>query len=158
MSSVVLTCGAGIMPDSSKLVAALILGALGFVLSDMIKPLLDEGFNFGYFNYVNTILGVLVGWRMVGRRAGLGITAAVNNGITGMLSLVFLGVFAQACNEMLRLSLRNRYDGAFEALVAVVDLCLEYFILMSTIPIWAVAIAGGVVAGLITEVVWHRWR
>jgi hypothetical protein len=146
------------MPDSAKLVAALFLGALGFVLSDMIKPLFEEDFIFGYFNYVNTLLGVFVGWTMVGRRAGRGITAAVNNGITGMVSLIFLGVFVQACNEMLRLALRSRYDSAFEALMAVVQIGLDYFILMSTVPIWGVAIAGGVVAGLITEVIWFRWR
>ena len=95
---------------------------------------------------------------MVGRRAGRGITAAVNNGVTGMVSLIFLGLFVQAVNEMLRLALRNRYDTAFEALLAVLEIGMEYFMLMSTVPIWAVAIAGGVVAGLITEVIWFRWR
>ena len=146
------------MPDSAKLVAALFLGALGFVLSDMIKPLFPEDFHFGFFNYVNVFLGIFVGWTLVGGRAGRGITSAVNNGITGMVSLIFLGLFVQAVNEMLRLALRNRYDTAFEALLAVMQIGMDYFILMSTVPIWAVAIAGGVVAGLITEVIWFRWR
>ncbi|WP_390914796.1 TrgA family protein [Pseudosulfitobacter sp. SM2401] len=146
------------MPDSARLVAALFLGALAFVLSDMIKPLFEEDFHFGYFNYVNVFIGLFVGWTMVGRRAGRGITAAVNNGVTGMVSLIFLGLFVQGVNEMLRLAMRNRYDSAFEALFAALEIGMGYFLLMSTVPIWGVAIAGGVVAGLITEVVWFRWR
>ena len=146
------------MPDSARLVAALFLGALGFVLSDMIKPLFDEDFYFGYFNYVNVFIGLFIGWTMVGRRAGRGITAAVNNGVTGVVSMIFLGLFVQSVNEMLRLATRNRYDDAFEAINSAVQLGLDYFLLMSTVPIWAVAIAGGVVAGLITEVIWFRWR
>lgn len=146
------------MPDGAKLTAAILLGALGFILSDMIRGLMDEEINFGYFNYVNVLLGFLVGWGMVGRRAGKGLTFAVNNGFTGVVSLVILGLFVQSCNEMLRLSLRNRYDNAFEALVAVVQLMMEYAVTMATIPVAVVVILGGIIAGLCTEVAWHRWR
>lgn len=146
------------MPDGAKLTAAILLGALGFILSDMIRALMEEDMNFGYFNYVNVLLGVVVGWSLVGRRAGRGLTFAINNGFTGVVSLVFLGLFVQGVNEMLRLALRNRYDNAFEALIAVVELMMEYALVMATVPIAVVVVLGGIIAGLCTEVAWHRWR
>lgn len=146
------------MPDGAKLTAAILLGAFGFILSDMIRGLMDEEINFGYFNYVNVLLGVFVGWTLVGRRAGRGITFAVNNGFAGIFALVVLGLFVQGSNEMLRLALRNRYDNAFEAVIEVVQLMLEYAWTMATVPIGIVMVLGGIIVGLCTEVAWHRWR
>lgn len=146
------------MPDGAKLMAAILLAALGFILSDMVKATFEEEINFGYFSYVNTILGAIVGWSLVGRRAGRGLTFAINNGFTGVVFFIFVAIFVQACNEMLRLSLRNRYDDAFEALLAVIAFMLEYAQQMLTMPIGVVVLLGGVVVGLCTEVAWHRFR
>jgi hypothetical protein len=146
------------MPDGAKLMAAVLLGALGFILSDMIKALMDEDINFGYFSYVNVLLGVVVGWSLVGRRAGRGVTFAINNGFTGVIAMVMLGLFVQGSNEMLRLAMRNRYDSAFEAIISIVEHMMEYALVMSTVPIAVVVVLGGIIAGLCTEVAWHRWR
>lgn len=146
------------MPDAAKLVAATGLALLGYVVSILVMGLFEEDTNFGWFVYVNVLLGIAVGWVFVGRRAGRGWTSAINVGLTGGVVLVFWGLFVQACNEMTRLAMKNRYDGAGEALTAVFEIGAEWVILMSTIPIWGTVLIGGVIVGLATEIAWRSWR
>ncbi|MAP13685.1 MAG: tellurium resistance protein, partial [Oceanibulbus sp.] len=107
------------MPTGARLMAAISLAVLAFILSGMVVPLMPESTDFGYFLPLNMVLGLLVGWRVMGRRAGRGITAAINNGLAGVFVLMLWAIFLQAANEMVRLALRNRYDDPFEAIVAV---------------------------------------
>ncbi|MEL6449922.1 MAG: TrgA family protein [Pseudomonadota bacterium] len=146
------------MPDAAKLVAALGLAVLAFVVSGMIMPLFEEDTNFGWFVYINVAVGFFVGWLVIGVRAGRGLISAVNVGLTGPVVMVFWGLFIQACNEMTRIAMKNRYDGPFEALIAVFEIGAEWALLMSTIPIWATLLVGGVITGLATEYAWRTWR
>ena len=106
------------MPTGARLMAAISLAVLAFILSGMVVPLMPESTDFGYFLPLNIVLGLLVGWSVMGRRAGRGITAAINNGLAGVFVLVLWAIFLQAANEMVRRALRNRYDDPFEAIVA----------------------------------------
>lgn len=146
------------MPDAAKLVAALGMAVLAFVVSGMIMPLFEEDTNFGWFTEVNVVVAIIVGWLVIGRRAGRGVISAVNVGLTAPVVLVFWAIFIQSCNEMTRIAMKNRYDGAFEALVAIFEIGAEWALLMSTIPIWAVLFAGGMLVGLLTEFAWRTWR
>ncbi|WP_299686401.1 TrgA family protein [uncultured Tateyamaria sp.] len=146
------------MPDAAKLVGAMGLAILAFVVSGMVMRLFEEDTNFGWFVHVNVLLGLAVGWVFIGRRAGRGWTSAVNVGLTGGVVLVFWGLFIQSCNEMTRLAMKNRYDGAGEALTAVFEIGAEWVILMSTIQIWGTVAIGGVLTGIATEIAWRRWR
>lgn len=124
----------------------------------MVKPLMPEDTNFGWFDYVNVVLGLAVGWRWIGARAGRGWTSAVNIGFTGGFILVFWGLFVQATNEMVRLAMKNRYDGAFDALIAIFEIGTEWGILIATVPVLSVVAAGGILTGIAAEVAWRIWR
>ena len=54
--------------------------------------------------------------------------------------------------------MKNRYDGAFEALVAIFEIGAEWALLMSTIPIWTTLLVGGMIVGLAAEFAWRTWR
>lgn len=146
------------MPDAARLMAAVCLAILAFVVSEMIKPLMPESTAFGYFTWVNVVIGILSGWLVMGRRAGRGITSAINNGLTGMATLVFWGLFVQAANEMTRLAMRNRYDDVFEAIVAIFEIGAEYSLVMIDLGVIATLIAGAILSGLATEYAWRTWR
>ncbi|MEX0320272.1 MULTISPECIES: TrgA family protein [unclassified Ruegeria] len=146
------------MPTASRLVAALCLALLAFIVSGQVMPRMPEGTDFGYFTWVNVALGIVCGWVVIGKRAGRGTTWAINNGLTGMAALVFWALFVQGCYEMVRLAMRHRYDGPFEALLAIFQIGVEYgAVLIFPNTIWTLLI-GGVIAGLLTESAWHRWR
>ena len=146
------------MPDAARLIAALCLALIAFLVSGMVKPLMPEGTDFGYFTYINIALGVLCGWIVMGKRAGRGTVPAINNGLTGVAALLFWGLFVQGGYEMVRLAMRNRYDGPFEAILAIFEIGAEYGLMILVPNIIATVLIGGVLAGLATENAWHRWR
>ncbi len=145
------------MPSAAKLVAAIGLAILAFIVSGMIIPLLPENTDVGYFPFINIILGVLCGWFVMGKRAGRGVTAAINNGFTGMVSLVFWALFVQGCYEMIRLAMRNRYSDAFESIIAIFKIMIEHGMILMDVWIIVTLIVGGVITGLLTENAWRRW-
>jgi hypothetical protein len=146
------------MPDAAKLVAALCVGLIGFFVSFQIMPLMPESTAFGYFAYVNLILGILAGWIVMGKRAGRGITAAINNGFGGMLTLVIWGLFVQACYEMFDNAVDNWYRGPFDALLAIFQIMAEYGLVLINPVIIGSLIVGGVLSGLATEYAWRTWK
>ncbi len=145
------------MPTAARLTAALCLVLLAFIVSGQIMPLMPEDTDFGYFTYVNMGLGWLVGWAIVGTRAGISRTSGITNGVTGVLALVFWGLFVQGANEMVRLAMRNRYDGPFEAVGAIFEHMVEYGMILIHPVVLATLLAGGVLTGLATEAAYRRW-
>lgn len=146
------------MPDAARLVAAICLAILAFIVSGQIVPLMPESTDFGYFLYVNIVLGALVGWVVMGSRAGRGVTSAINNGLTGVMVFVLWGLLIQATNEMVRLAMRNRYDGPLEAVVDVFKIGAEYGLILLVPVVIGTLVVGAVLSGLATEVAWRKWR
>ncbi|WP_164658928.1 TrgA family protein [Tropicibacter sp. Alg240-R139] len=146
------------MPDAARLVAAVSLALIAFIVSGLVMPLMPEGMDFGYFTWVNVGLGVLCGWVVMGKRAGRGITPAINNGVTGVLALLFWGLFVQGAYEMFRQAMRNRFDGPFEALGAIFTIGFDYGLTIMVPSIIWTLLVGGVLAGLATEFAWRQWR
>jgi hypothetical protein len=146
------------MPNAAKLFAAVGMAILAFIVSGMVMALFEEETNFGWFTHVNVMLGFVVGWLVIGSRAGRGMVSAINVGLTGPVVFVFWALFVQSCNEMVRIAMKNRYDGAFEALVDIFEIGAEWAVFMLTVPVWATLLIGGVLIGLMSEMAWRRWR
>ncbi|MBT3140357.1 tellurium resistance protein [Phaeobacter gallaeciensis] len=146
------------MPTAARLVAAVCLALIAFLVSGMVIPLMPEGMDFGYFTWVNVVLGVLCGWIVMGKRAGHGLTGAINNGLTGGAALIFWGLFVQGTYEMVRRAMKNRYDGPFEALLSIFEIGFEYGTTIFVPNIIATVLVGSVLAGLATEQAWRQWR
>jgi len=144
------------MPSSSKVSGSLCLCALAYILSELAKPQFIEDFNFGYFTYVSMLVGVIIGWVLMGKRAGIGLVSAINNGVTSTFSMVLVVIFIQSANEMIRLSMRGRYDGLVEALLEIIPIGIDFVVKVSSTALWGTALIGGIVAGLIVEAIWHR--
>ncbi|MFK7746266.1 MAG: TrgA family protein [Roseobacter sp.] len=146
------------MPDAAKLIAALLIGCVAYSVSFQIMPLMPESTDFGSFVYVNTILGIATGWMVMGKRAGRGITAAINNGLGGALMLVLWGLFIHSCYQMFDRAMDNWYNGAFVALAAIFQFMAEYALILLDPSVLLILAMGGVLAGLATEYAWRTWR
>ena len=145
------------MPSSARLVAALLLGGLGWIASDMIRPLMPEATNFGWFNYVNLAIGFACGWVVIGSRVGTGYIDSISVGLTGMGALVFWGLFAQSFNLMLAQSLDRQYKGPLKAIIGMFNNALDYGQYMMNWPLIGALVGGGIAIGIITEFVVRRW-
>lgn len=146
------------MPTAARLVAGVLLAILAWILSDLIRPLMPEGTDFGWFNYVNALLGLFVGWFVMGSRAGRGIVPGINNGVTGVAVLFIYALGVHSCYEMFRLALRNRYDSPMEAITAIFLIASEFGLMIATAPVIITAAIGAVVVGLATDSAAKRWR
>jgi len=145
------------LPTAARLVAAITLAGLGWIASDMIRPLMPPGTGFGWFNYVNAVLGAVCGWYVIGSRAGRGYVDAVANGLTGVAALVFWGFFAQSLNLMLKQAMENKYDGPFSAIVGILHNAIDYSQYVMDPGLITVLLAGGIACGLLAEAASRRW-
>ncbi|SEK54456.1 hypothetical protein SAMN05443999_101633 [Roseovarius azorensis] len=145
------------MPTAAKLAAAAGLGMVGWIASDMIRPLMPSDTSFGWFNHVNLVLGFLCGWVVIGKRVGRGWAEAFSAGLTGTGALVVWGLFAQSFNEMLKRSLDRRYDDPIEGVTAVFELAVEFGSYLLNGPLIGFLCVGGILTGLVAEWVARRW-
>lgn len=147
------------MPTAARLTAALSLALLAFILSGMVIPLMPEGRSVGpRFTPVNMLVALVVGWVVLGPRAGRGQVSAINNGLTGVAVMMFWELFVHSTDEMVRLAMRNRYDGPFEALLEILYIGFDFGQMIFTVNVIATVLIGGVAAGLMTEYASRRWR
>lgn len=146
------------MPTAAKLFAAFGLALTGFFVSEMIKLNMPEGTDFGMFSGVNVLIGSLIGWFVVGPRAGRGVTAGINNGVTAVLAFAFWALFVQACNDMLGHAMDGHYKGFTDAIVAIFEIMLEFSEQLWDMNILMTFFFGGILSGLAAEVVSRYWR
>ncbi|AVO38193.1 TrgA family protein [Pukyongiella litopenaei] len=146
------------MPDAARLVAALCLGVVAFVASGLVAPLMPDSTDFSWFREVNVALGMICGWVIMGKRAGRGLLPGVGNGLTGVAALVFWALFVQGCYDMLRLAMRHRYGGPFDALTDIFRIAADHAMAVMAPGVILFLGAGGVAAGLATEYARRAWR
>ena len=139
------------MPTAARLIAALFLAMLAWVVSEQIKPLVDEDKAFENFNLINLAFAVAIGWQVIGSRAGQGLSAAINNGLTGGVVLLFWCLLAHSAIRMFEISMQGRYGGAFEAFSAIYEMMVENWILIATPLIIGTLVIGSVASGVIAE-------
>lgn len=139
------------MPTVSRFIAALCLAGVAWYASELIKGLFDEDKYFGSFTVVNVVIGLLAGWRVIGSRSGRGMAAALSNGLTGGVVLVFWGLLLHSAIRMFKVSQRGRYDGFFDAGGAVVEMMGENALLIATPVILGTLIAGSILSGILSE-------
>lgn len=146
------------MPTAARLVGAVLLAIIGWLLSDLIRPLMPEGTPMGRFNQTNAFIGLCVGWVVVGSRAGRGFVNAINNGVTGVAVLFIWGLAVFSCYEMFRLAVRNRYDSPMEAIAAIFLIGSEYALLIATPSVLIPAVIGALILGPAVDFAGKRWR
>lgn len=143
---------------AARVVGAVLLAGWGWFISDLIRPLMPESTVFGWFNFVNLGLGWVVGWSMLGPKAGKGMMAALGNGVTVAFALGFLGLFTQAVNEMLRLSTRKMYSGPLKAFEDLFRIMAEYGQVLLHPTVIGPLIIGAVVIAVLVEMADSVWR
>ncbi|WP_226780756.1 TrgA family protein [Oceaniglobus trochenteri] len=139
-------------PTAAKLIAGLLFAALAFFVSGLVIPNIPYGADIPMkFGLMNAVIGFLMGWRVVGRRAGEGYAFGMAYGATAAVATAFWVLMFWAGREMIKRSLDLYYDDPTEALEEMVRLMLDYAAYMlpgGVIPAFAV---GAVFCGIVTE-------
>lgn len=147
------------MPTAAKLFAAFAFALVGFFAAEVMKPSFPEGQNLGAFSIVCGLIGIYVGWRVMGPNAGQSTPKAMATGIRASATLVFWGLVVFSIREMLLRSVDQRYGGVMEALEGTFDLVREYAILVATSQMTLVVLlVGGILAGMFSNWAARHWN
>ena len=147
------------MPTAGKLIGAIAFAALAYFISDLIKPLLvdSEGSRVGWFSPVNALVGLAMGWTIMGRGAGKTYRQAFGFGLTTLAATVFWCLVVWSGYKMILRSIAQRYDGPTHALQAMAELFLEYAKLAAVDEVIIPAIVGALFMAWLTEFFARRW-
>lgn len=145
------------MPTASKLVAALLFGALAWFASDLVRPLLPEGTQDRLFSPLNAAVGALMGWTIMGARAGQSMRMSLGYGLTTAAITVFWCLLIWSGYLMIEASMRLRYNGPMDALQNMGAMMIDYARLMATPTVIGSLAVGALVFGWLTEQVARRY-
>lgn len=146
------------MPTIPKLVAAITLSVLAFIVSKMVMDLMPESTDFGIFLPLNMAIGFFTGWFYTGPLATTRLADALSFGFTGAAILTFVSLLAQSANEMTRLAMRHRYGGPLEAVVSTFEIAVDYGRQALTLEVLFTLAVGGFLAGLLAYLASLRWN
>ena len=145
------------MPTAAKLAGAVIFAIIGFFAVMLYLPHLPNELPPGLLREYAAGLGLVVGWRVMGRAAGHGYTEAISSGVRTSVILAFLALLFFAIQLMVKRSYKMMYDGPMEAVIGVFALMLEYSRAFLAVDILAWLFIGGALGGLAVEWVRKRW-
>ena len=145
------------MPTGGKLVGAIMFAMLAYWVSDLCKPFLPEQMPVGLLSEWNAAIGLLMGWKIMGKGAGHTYRQAFGYGLTTLAATVFWCLFLWASYEMLRRAIRKYYDGPMEAVKETAALWLEYARIIAVQDVIWPAIIGALFLAWVTEWFARRW-
>jgi hypothetical protein len=146
------------MPTGAKAMAAACFAVVGWITAHVYVQNMDVATSVGRLREITALLGAIIGWRVMGNSVGKGYLRAIGSGWKTMVVLVIATLLAFALLEMLELSVRMRYDGPLEAILDVFQRMLDRSFPLATVPVLAVMLIGGGIAGMLAENANRRWR
>ncbi|WP_102107391.1 TrgA family protein [Oceaniglobus roseus] len=138
-------------PTAPKMIAGLLFATVSFFVTGLVIANIPSGHPTAGFGLTNALVGFLIGWRVVGRRAGEGMSFAAAYGLTAMAAIVFWCLLLWGGREMIRRSLDLYYKDPTEALQEMVRLMLDYAVYLYGNGAIGSMVIGAVFCGLVTE-------
>ena len=145
------------MPTGGKLVGAIVFAMLAYWLSDLVKPLLPENKSAGLLSEWNAFIGLLMGWKIMGKGAGETYRQTFGYGLTTVAAIFFWCLALWAAYEMLRQAIRKRFDGPMEAMREMAQIFLDYARIVAVQDIIWPAVVGGLFLAWVTHFFAKRW-
>ena len=146
------------MPTMPKLIAAILVAALGFIAAGRVAAHLPPEIPPGLLQPITAFFGLFVGWRFLGKRVGGGMQSAMGLGLSAVVILLLVSIFWFSGYEMIRRATRMAYGGdPFAALQDMVQIAMEDALHLAYTDVIGVLVLGGMVVGVMVELVARRW-
>ncbi|MFQ1701228.1 TrgA family protein [Loktanella agnita] len=139
------------MPTAGRLAGAIIFALFFWYIAGLMTPFFPEERPPSMLVPASVALGIFLGWRMVGGRAGHGYNAAIGIGLTAGASYAFWILFGMAFDQMWKNAWRRLYDGPMEAVADIFSLMIEYGQDFASFNLIANLLIGAVICAWVTE-------
>ena len=152
------------MPSPARLVAALLMAVVGwmgaeavviFALPDWVSP--------GRLHWIAAGLGLIVGWRILGRVAsgpigkGDRLMVGMTGGLGAVLVVVLGTIVVHAVLETYDDAVRLAFSGPGDALAGMAQVVVDDVVLLMEPRALAVILGGGAIAGLAAGIAGRIW-
>lgn len=146
------------MPTAAKLISGLLVAGLGWFVANLIVQYLPPETRIGLFREISAALGLWVGWRFLGKRAGSGLGASLSYGLAASGLLVFWMLLTFSGVEMIKRALRKAYGGnPVRALQDMIEVAIGYLNYLTNADVAGTLVIGGFVIGAVAEGISRRW-
>jgi hypothetical protein len=145
------------MPTAAKLFAAVAFAAIGWLAAHVYIPGLPQGTQVGYFREITALIGLIVGWRVMGTLIGQGYMQAMGSGIRTSVTMTFWAIVVFSTYTMVITSTKGFYDGPMEAVTGTFGIMLDYGVLLARQNVIIVLVLGGIIGGYLAEFAARRW-
>jgi hypothetical protein len=146
------------MPTGAKAMAAICFAVVGWVLANYYAMNMPDAAAAGPIREGAALVGVIIGWTVMGNSVGQGYVEAAGSGIKTAVLLAVVALFLLALAEMLDNSVKMRYDTAMEAILAVFQTMAKRSHALLSLGVFGTILLGGIVGGLLTENAGRRWK
>ena len=146
------------MPTAAKLAAALCFAVVGWVLADYFALTMPDASSVGPIRPGAAVLGLIIGWRVMGPSVGKGYVEAAGSGIKTSVVLGFFALLFLSLKEMLEKSVKQLYSGALDAILDVFVTMAQRAEGLLSLGVIGTMLIGGIVGGLLAESASRRWR
>ena len=146
------------MPTAAKLVAAVCFAAVGWLAANAHIPALTPGAAVGAFREITALIGLLIGWALMGNLVGKGYGEAAGSGLRTSVTLVFFALLGFSTYHMILQSTKMVYDGPMDAVLGIFDFMMENGRAMLTVGVLGTLGIGGMLGGMAAEWASRRWR
>lgn len=146
------------MPTGAKLMAAICFAVVGWVMANYYAVNMPDSAAAGPIREGAALVGVIIGWSVMGNSVGRGYVEAAGSGIKTAVLLAVVALFLLALAEMLDNSVKMRYETAMEAILAVFQTMAKRSHALLSLGVFGTILFGGIVGGLLTENAGRRWK
>ena len=146
------------LPTAAKLMAAVSFAVVGWIMANYYAMNMPDASSAGPIREGAAVIGLFVGWAVMGSSVGKGYVEAAGAGIKTAVVLAVVALFMLALREMLQNSVKMRYDGALDAILDVFQVMAQRSHAVLSLGVFGTVLFGGIVAGLLTENAGRRWK
>lgn len=150
------------MPTGCKLISAVYFAIFAYLLAGLIQASIFAATGYpaktGLMRPMLVLLGIILGWRVMGVRGGQGRNYAIQGGILTAVSVIFWGIVVISLRTMVKNSTKGKYPDTPAAVMGGFDLAIGYVKDYWTVSIVLLILLGGALGGIVADWAARRWR
>lgn len=153
------------MPTPAKLISAVLMAVLAWWVADtVVRELLPEGKTVGRFREICAAVGLLAGWKVLGRAAtgkmgrGSPVPVVITSGVATAAVGLILVLLGHSFYVMMMESLDLAYDAPGKAMTAWMEFLWNDTLLIADKLVLGTLFVGAAIIGMVAGVVGRTYR